>query len=200
MGARIVIVDSSHLREEVYRFRYDVYVREMQRQGDADHERRRLVDALDATGTLLAALDPAGRVVGTLRANMFHEPAAREYERLYELELTVAERRVCSLTTRMMLARAYRGTGLALSLARARFKIVVESDIARDYMDCNDHLVPFFSRLGYRRERCVVHPDYGEVTVMMCPMDLARFAAMRSPLLGDSDVNAIERERLPSTR
>ena len=191
MGARIVVVGSSHLREEVYRFRYEVYVREMRRpQPDADHDRGRLVDALDDGGMLLAALSPSGRVIGTLRANLFDEPAARDYERLYELTLTDAERRVTSLTTRMMVAPGYRGSGLALSLARVRFRIAIDSGLARDYMDCNDHLVPFFSRLGYRPKRRIVHPDYGDVTLMTCPVDVDRLAALRSPLLSESDVSA----------
>ena len=187
MGARIVVVDSAHLREEVYRFRYDVYVREMRRpQPDADHDGGRLVDTLDEGGLLLAALGPSGRVIGTLRANLFDEPGALDYERLYGLALTDAERRVTSLTTRMMVAPGYRGSGLALALARKRFKSAIATGLARDYMDCNDHLVPFFSRLGYRAERRIVHPDYGEVTLMTCPVDLDRLAALRSPLLDES--------------
>lgn len=49
-----------------------------------------------------------------------------------------------------------------------------------------DHLVPFFSRLGYQEQRRIVHPEYGEVALMMCPADLDRLAAMRSPLIDDS--------------
>jgi GNAT superfamily N-acetyltransferase len=191
MGTRIVIVDAPALREEVYRFRYDIYVREMRRtQRTADHADGRIVDPLDEGGTLLAALDAAGRVIGTLRGNMFHEPAAREYERLYELELSDRRRRITSLTTRLMIAPSYRGSGLALALARARFRSGVDSGTALDYIDCNDHLVPVFSRLGYRELRRVAHPDYGLVTVMMCPADPRYLAAIGSPLL--AEVRAVE--------
>jgi GNAT superfamily N-acetyltransferase len=184
MGTRIVIVDAPALREEVYRFRYDIYVREMRRtQRTADHADGRIVDALDDAGILLAALDPAGRVIGTLRGNMFDEPAAREYERLYQLELSDRQRRITSLTTRLMIAPRYRGSGLALALARARFRSAVDRGSAFDYIDCNDHLVPLFSRLGYQEVRRVEHPDYGLVNVMMCTADTRHLEAIRSPLV-----------------
>lgn len=184
MAATIVAVQCGALREAVYRFRYDVYVGEMRRrQSGADHVSRRLVDDLDDEGMLVAALDPAGRVIGTLRGNLFSEPAARKYERLYGLALTDGRRAVSSFTTRLMVAPDYRHTGLALALARARFDDVTRSRAVVDYIDCNDHLVTFFTRLGYLWQRCVEHPDYGRVNVMACPVDLEHLQRVASPLL-----------------
>ena len=54
-------------REEVYRFRYDIYVDEMGRYGDvADHAGRRLVEPDDELARL-NLIRHEGRVIGTAR-------------------------------------------------------------------------------------------------------------------------------------
>ena len=54
-------------KEAVYRFRYDVYVEEMGRYGEAaDHENRRLVEPEDETARIWYAAED-GQVVATQR-------------------------------------------------------------------------------------------------------------------------------------
>lgn len=174
-------------REAVYRFRYEVYVREMRRlEPLACHRRGRLTDPLDQTALVLAATDPAsGRTVGTIRSNLLRDGGTCHYEELYGLGgLSPAERQATSITTRLMVTAEHRGGALAVQLAMAAYALGGVRGIEADYIDCNEPLVPFFTRLGYRRVRRITHPQYGNVTVMMLAItDTSHLATVRSPLL-----------------
>jgi hypothetical protein len=169
MAIEIIDAADPAVREAVFRFRYDIYVREMRRQQkDADHHRGRVEDALDRTAVLLAARDTgSGRIVGTVRANIVAGSDLGIYERLYGLEhLTGDEREQTSITTRFMVERERRGTALVVQMARALFARGVAAGVTTDYIDCNEPLVPFFARLGYEPLRPIEHPDYGVVRLM----------------------------------
>ena len=169
MAIEIIDAVDPHVREAVFRFRYDIYVREMRRrQKDADHERARVEDALDRTCLLLAARDTStGRIVGTARGNRVSGSELGVYDRLYGLDqLSPSERAATSITTRFMVAREHRGSRLAVQLARALFARGAARGITTDYIDCNEPLVPFFERLGYQSLRTIEHPDYGIVRLM----------------------------------
>lgn len=176
------------IREDVFRFRYDVYVREMGRtQKDADHDRGRIEDALDSDAVLLAARHAITHgVAGTVRANLAGGRHLGLYEDVYGLwRLSGAERRVASITTRMMIERRLRKSPLALNLALALFERGLDRGVEIDFIDCNDHLVAFFEHLGYRRVGPIGHPDYGRVTLMRLDVhDLAHFRRVGSPFAG----------------
>lgn len=175
MAIEILDATDPDVREAVFRFRYDIYVREMRRrQKDADHDRGRVEDALDRTAVLLAARDSAsGRIVGTARANVAGDTDLGVYERLYGLDtLNAEERGATSITTRFMVERERRGTVLAVQLARALFARGVDRGVRTDFIDCNEPLVPFFERLGYQSVRTVEHPEYGIVRLMR--LEIAR--------------------------
>ena len=185
MGVEILEARTPELRDAVFRFRYDIYVREMARpQKDADHARGRIEDALDAFAVLLAARDAAtGLVTGTVRANVLGDGSIGTYGEIYRLDgLSSDERRVTSITTRLMVERTRRGTVLAAKLASALYECALDRGVEVDYCDCNAHLVPFFTHLGYRPLRMVAHPEYGPVTVMRLDIqDLAHLRGVGSP-------------------
>lgn len=186
MSVDIVEARDARLREEVYRFRYDIYVREMARaQKDADHRRGRIEDSLDAFAVLLAAIDASsGLVAGTVRANVLGDGDIGPYDDLYGLgRLSTAARRATSITTRLMVERTRRGSVLAARLATALYALGVARGVTTDYIDCNAHLVPFFQHLGYRPLRLIHHPDYGRVTLMRIDIgDTAHLRRCGSPL------------------
>jgi hypothetical protein len=55
---------------------------------------------------------------------------------------------------------------LAVQLAYAGYNLGLENDIIWNLVDCNDHLVPFFDRLGYEWTHRAYHDEYGVVNVM----------------------------------
>jgi len=63
-------VNTPDEREAVYRFRYSVYVEEMNRPKKyADHASRKITDPLDEHGDIFAVFE-GPRVVGTVRVNL----------------------------------------------------------------------------------------------------------------------------------
>jgi hypothetical protein len=186
MTAEVRVADTSDLREAVYRFRYDVYVREMGRSEPyADHGRRRLTDPMDATALIFAALDGQGQIIGTLRTNPLRDGGTAAYERLYGLTgLPAHVRDVTSITTRLMVSRSRRGGSLVVRLAAAICAAGLHAGIYTDFIDCNAPLVPFFIRLGYRDQGTILHPQYGHVTLMRLDLsDSLHLTGVRSPLL-----------------
>jgi len=68
MGFEFFRAESEQEREDVFRFRYSVYVEELGRyRGIADHRGRRLVEPEDDHSVIYGVRDDGGRVVGTAR-------------------------------------------------------------------------------------------------------------------------------------
>ena len=82
-----------------------------------------------------------------------------------------------------MVARETRFSRLAVDLARTCYLRGLELGTGFDFIDCNAHLVCFFTRFGKRQlfER-VHHPEYGEVVPLVLVMhDVQHLDAIGSP-------------------
>ncbi len=172
-------------RERVFRFRYEVYVEEMQRpQTYADHAARKIEEPFDQTGHLFLAEDAAGRIVGTLRTNFGCDTDFGLYRELYGLEC--AGRwfpQQVSVTTKFMVAAEHRKSSLGVRIASQAYHFGLECGILFDFIDCNPPLEPLFLGLGYCRYRSrIVHPEYGDVLPLVLPVtDLAHLELVGSP-------------------
>jgi hypothetical protein len=136
--------------EAVFRFRYKIYVEEMNRkQHYADHERRRIEDPLDAFAINLVAWQ-GDEVVGIVRINFPRDSDVGVYNDFYAMS-TVGDDHPAhtSINTRLMIAPNFRKTRLALKMAIASYEYGTPKGIKWNFIDCNDHLVPFFRALGY---------------------------------------------------
>ena len=156
--------------EDAYRFWYRVYVQEMARHREdplADHHAGKLRDPIATKGCLLLARSAKGSVVGTVMNTQTTEPIGK-YEAFYGLDrLSPSQRRRSTITTKLMVEPRFRGTKLPMQLARAASAHTLEQDMLYDFIDCNNHLVGFFEKIGYRAHRGrVFHPDYGHVNSM----------------------------------
>ena len=184
---RIRIAESEEEREAIYRFRYQVYVEEMHRpQKDADDVARRIEDALDATAFNIAAWK--GRtVVGVARANFARNGGLGMYEEFYDMNsVGVDHPWRTSITTRLMVAPEHRHSMLPMMLVIACYRLGLTNNIRWNFIDCNDHLVGFFTRLGFVQHLPNArHPEYGHVTRMrLSLLDDAHLASVCSPFLG----------------
>lgn len=169
-----------------FRLRYEVYIEELGRsQRCADPVARLIHEPLDRHANLLCAYN-GPRLVGTVRTNYTHCSPLAEYEQLYEMaRVGAAHPGSTSVTTKLVVAREYRGTALAYRLAAATYAIALRDGILYDFVDVYPARVPFFERLGY----CVhvpraVHAEYGEVIVMRLGMrDESHLRQVGSPFL-----------------
>lgn len=180
----IRIVETDAELEQVYQFRYKIYVDEMGRkQNYADHRRKTIIEPLDKTGYIFGAFEN-GKVVGTLRVNFAKDSDLGYYEELYQMQ-SVGESHPnhTSIVTKLIVADTNRYGRLAIRLCQSAYVFGLENEIKFNFMDCNQHLVHFFTFFGYEVYTAnVIHPEYGEVTPMRCnSFDIDLFKQRRSP-------------------
>ena len=185
MVAKIRLATNEADRNAVFRFRYEIYVKEMKRfQKYADHDKQNIEEPLDRTGHILIASDDEDRTIGTVRFNVGVDENFGLYEGLYRLrEFEAFYPSSVSITTKLMVAPDYRYSVLPLQLAVRSYKVAVSLGAAFDCIDCNRHLLPFFQKLGYRQVfQDVVHPEYGCVVPMvLAVLDTGYLEKVRSP-------------------
>lgn len=135
----------------VYAFRYGIYVEEMGRpQRAADHVSRTIKDDLDQHSVNLAAFE-GDRIAGVVRVNFASESQARFYEDFYQMSGVGAEHPLrTAIVTRLMVAPALRRTSLAARLCTECYRIALMRGTTWGFMDCNEHLIPFFERMAVR--------------------------------------------------
>lgn len=181
----IRIVKTTAELEHVYQFRYKIYVDEMGRkQNYADHRRKTIIEPLDKTGYIFGAFDN-GEVVGTLRVNFAKQSDLGYYEELYNMR-SVGESHpnYTSIVTKLIVDHNHRFGRLAVRLCQAAYVFGLENEIKFNFMDCNQHLVGFFTFFGYEVYTAnVIHPEYGKVTPMRCnSLDIDLLKQRKSPL------------------
>jgi predicted GNAT family N-acyltransferase len=186
MGIEIRELTSHEDRQRVYRFWYNIYVREMNRvQKYADHEAGTIQEPLDQTGHVLAAIVD-GEIIGTIRINYAWDGDISYYADLYEMHRYAPfyPSRAC-INTKLMTAPRYRNSTLGLRLVKSSFAKGTGDGGRFDFIDCNSHLKPFFERVGYRQLRDdIVHPEYGRVHPMvLVTHDLKHLANVGSPFV-----------------
>lgn len=182
----IRLASSDEDLERLYRFRYSIYVEEMNRvQYDADHEKKWIQDTLDDKGYNMLAFKN-GNLVGATRINLIRDgyiPYYTEFYRIYE-QPGVTMDNAC-IVTRMMISSSMRKSGLALRLCLESYEFALNSNIRYSFCDCNDHLVDFFQSFGWGHYiGTSVHKEYGEVHPLIIDLhDEERFRGIGSPCL-----------------
>ena len=163
--------ESSDELEDVYKFRYLIYVKEMNRvQHYANHEKEIIVDPLDDGKCHdLVAYDSQQNIIGIVRLNFSRDSNLGFYEDFYQMQCVGDEHpNHTAIITRLMIHPDWRKTtNLAFQLSIACFELGLKHEIKYAFMDCNDHLVNFFTSLGWREYiGKVEHSEYGLVTPM----------------------------------
>ena len=186
----VELVTSEAQKSEVFRQRYRIYVEEMGRhQVHADHVRREIREPMDEQGAIFAAYT-GNELLGSLRVNLARD-GALECPELYAFEqFGSAFPDKVSLLTKLMVERNHRSTVVFNLLAISAYEYGLRSGITHNFINCNDHLVRSFERLGHRTYKGKVsHPEYGNVTPMVCIVhDREYMEQMRSPLLRTLDM------------
>lgn len=173
-------------RNEIYRFRYRIYVEQMGfQQKHADHVGKRVVEPLDEAARIYAAyLD--GAIVGTIRGNRFSDLPTAYYRQLYRIDDRFPfDPQEMSLTTKLMFDPALRCSSYPIRLIVHYARDFNAGQPCKiDFVDCRRWLLPFFRKLGYVDYLgWVIHNEYGSVRPLFCPADqVLRLQRLRSPL------------------
>jgi len=174
-------------RQEIFRFRYQIYVLEQHRlQHYADHDRQQIAEPLDTKAALLGAWR-GDSLVGTLRINLSRDGSLGSYESLYSM---VRAGRFhpgrTAIATKFMVHPSERGHAVALRLCLAAFSYGMARDVAFSFIDCNPaspRVIEFFEALGYvRLPGTIDHMEYGPaVPLVLCLADRDHLNAIGSP-------------------
>lgn len=182
----IKVACSDEDRQRIFQFRYDVYVTEMGKSpAEADHEKKIIRDELDDDAHLLYAEDE-GHIIGTVRLNYrTKEKFPAVWEQRYEIE-TFAPLfgDHISMTSRMMVAKDYRGSSVPAALVAAVYSAGREMGSKFDFCNCAPSLLEFYEQIGFRRfTDGFMDEDNGyRVPLVMLVRDTQYLKLVRSPL------------------
>ena len=171
---------------ELYKFRYKVYVEELQRRTSyACHDTRTIRDGLDSSAYQTVATK-GDEIIACIRLNYANEGSLQPYYDFYELKRVPPEHQdtiiICTLD---MVAKPYRKKMVFVRMLQSAFDFSLRRGARMCYMDVNLPLIPLFKKLGMEVLKTKVHPDYGEVAIMWFDAhDYEALRKARSPLAG----------------
>lgn len=169
--------------DEVYSFRYDVYVSELKRQQHyACHKTKTIRDPLDPTAYHGVAYRK-NKVVAAVRLNFVRDGNLGEYRDLYGIDsLSESEQRASAICTRIMTDKKYRHTPLGFRVIESAFRFSAEHDVTICLIDVNNPRRELFEKLGFKALHYIHHPEYGEVCLMRLDgLDLDHLQKVGSP-------------------
>lgn len=180
------IAQTTAEKEAVYRFRYDVYVREMGkvRMAQVDHGRGWLREDSDELATIFVAR-AGDDVIGTLRSlsGARHIPDAfRALPHFSQFAALPPE--ALSFSGRLMVAPGQRGSTALTALVGAAYEYGLNEGVYFDFCVCSPGLVDLYEHLGFRRfTGNLVDPVVGyQVPLVLAARDGRILRAVQSPL------------------
>ena len=178
--------ESKEDRDRVFRFRYEIYVKEIGKtMPGADHARLMLRDECDERATHLMALDN-GELVGSLRIIWGSSELPMNYREWYGLgDFAEFPATALSFTGRLMVLAGMRNSLAASALAGEAFRLGCERGVKFDFIHTTPPLLRFFERFGHRRYRAdFVDPHLGpRIPMVLALEDREHLDNCRSPLL-----------------
>jgi hypothetical protein len=174
-------------REAIYRFRYHIYVEELEKGFlEVDHERKMIHDDEDRSpGSVLFYTQSKGEVTGTVRAVIWQPgQVPDDIQKRFSFHLfPQIDQLVTCETSRLLIDRSVRGTLILPALSRAMYEHMIEQEVSLVFAYCAPGLVRAYRKLGYR-------PYSGE---LVCNQD-----GVRVPLVGVlSDLDYLQRVGSP---
>jgi hypothetical protein len=149
----IRVVQTENERQEVFKFRYKIYVEGMNRDKHvADHNKKILTDWRDSTAVILAAYCD-DKIVGTGRINFSSDGCLGEEELFGFSKFEKKFPGKLTLTSKLLVAPEFRGSRVYLDLARKFCEISLQRGAVLNFIITATDLVPLFSRLGFRKYR-----------------------------------------------
>ncbi len=183
---RVGIATTEEERHEIYRFRYGVYIEELQKYAlsAADHERKWIYDPWDDEAVLYF-VKYQGRLIATLRMNYAAEASVPEsFWELYALDrFTRFTRQGWSFTSRLMVDKAMRGSMAIAALFDKAYSESLRRGVQADFCYCTPALVALYEHLGYRRfTKNYLDKEMGlRVPMLLLTRDLEQMERVASP-------------------
>jgi hypothetical protein len=183
---RIDLATSPAERERIYRFRYELYVAQLDRRArDADHGRRTLREDVDDDSMLIQATSH-GAIVGVVRATIC-TPAllATPLATTFALDRFRAYTpRALTISSRLMVDPRWRHAHVGALLIGFLYERYRDLQVLFDFCQCRPELVPYYEIVGHRRYLSPFdHPESGPLEPMVLALeDTNHLARVGSPL------------------
>jgi CRP-like cAMP-binding protein/N-acyl-L-homoserine lactone synthetase len=185
--SKVRIAGTEAEKEEIYRLRYQVYIEEMgggNRHTEADLVARQLRDEFDERAYHFYVRQD-GVIAASARLNLRRD-GPLECEDEFELSrFAPAFPNYVSMSSRMVLHSALRGSHLLKQLTCAMYQFARSHDIQFDFLDSHPRLLSLYCRLGHRIYKAGFrHPKYVFVIPMVLVMDdLEHLEKVKSPFI-----------------
>jgi hypothetical protein len=188
MTAELKFADTDAEKEGVFRHRYEVYVEEMGRyHAIADHDRRMLVEDIDADSRFLYA-DLDGQVIGSMRWTWGGDaPMSKRHIDQYMLQpfIDTVPQAELIVGERFMVTKEYRGSDVLSRMFQRYMNFVNEMRIQLIFGDCEPHLLNLYQGLGFRTysSQNISSSEVGYlIPLILVAEDLDYLRAIRSPM------------------
>ena len=180
--------------EKIYRFRYQVYIKELNRkQEHVNHDQAIIKESLDLYGVNIIA-ERGSEIIGAARVNFSTDPYLERYIDFYKVANFDRQLNRSAVVTKFMVAKSRRGRALSLLLAKACYQVGLDHDVHFTFIDCYPHLIQYFKKLGFKEyQDNLIHPEFGLVTPMvLVNQDLAYLKEINSPFYKISNTSKIK--------
>lgn len=169
----------------VYRFRYKVYVEQMNRPNllNVDHEKKMIIDEWDKVPNLNLGIFKNDQLIGVVRYNKIPRGMIPPYNNLFHFSLYhhIGNGDV-SFCGKLITDANEKSIETALILMEECYRLNFKFNTPYMLIDCNDHLVKFFRRHGLVHSHKATHPEYGDINIFVCNNhDEDYFRAINSP-------------------
>jgi len=188
----IKIAERKEDLEGVFSFRYNIYVRQMNKAIlGANHDLGIITDDLDNSSNIFAAIEDE-KLQGTLRVTygrtLSEFPGILEENiSIYGLQPFMEEigLRHLSFTSRLMVSPEIRGTTILGRMVSGAYKKALHDGIQFDFCLSAPYLAQMYAQLGYRRYKSsIVDPSFGyDIPMVLALRDADHLTICRSPLL-----------------
>lgn len=191
----VKVAKTEEEKEKIFRFRYEVYVKEMGRPCYADHKNEMIRDSFDKTAHNLY-IESKGNICATARVN-FKKESNLEFEKEYKIDQfypyypgSVSE------ISKFIVEKTKRDRRIAIFFTKELYSFGVEKGSKIDFINCNEPLDKFYEKMGYRRyQENFEHPEYGSVVPMVILLqDISHLEKIDSPLYKVAKGMGIEKD------
>lgn len=186
----IRIATTQQEKEAIFRFRYQIYVEEMEKSVEhADYKNHILYDAMDDFSTILYALSDESKIIGTLRVTF--APAEKFPQEIAEIFHMSVFESICgennskqlALSTKLAVQSEYRNSTILYLLLAKAYEIARQKKIQFNFGGANSCMLPLYEQMGYRQyTKNFTDPGYGLlIPLVMVIEDIEHFRAVHSP-------------------
>jgi len=188
MSYPIKIASSQQEKEAIYRFRYKVYMEELNKHHiAADHANKMMFNEAD-DHTILYYADDGKDVIATVRSQRGIEGVFtkddNEFFGIDEFEKYIDYKKI-AIVDRLIVDKAFRHSALAHEMMLATYLGGLEVGTRICFITCDEKLLPMYLRYGFRiyTEPALLSSGEKRNKLVLCLCDRDYLQKVRSPFL-----------------